>query len=83
MAIPLEKDLQPFQISEFEPLSDWARNLFTAYRSLGAKVLRWEKRTSERRAELANRFRNKKRLEEGTRVGYRDPRQRRAGGRTP
>ena len=32
LAIPLEKELQPFQVAEFEPLSEWARGLFRTYR---------------------------------------------------
>jgi hypothetical protein len=83
LAIPLEKELQPFQVAEFEPLTDWARNLFRTYKELRAKVIRWEAEASEHRAALANRFRNRKQLQEGMRVGYRDPRQRKAGGRTP
>ena len=83
LAIQLEKELQPFQVSEFGPISDWARNLFRTYRTLRGNVIRWEAEASEHRASLANRFRNKKQLQEGMRVGYRDPRQRKAGGRTP
>jgi hypothetical protein len=31
-ALKLEKDLQPFQVCEFEPVTDYARNLFAGYR---------------------------------------------------
>ena len=38
---------------------------------------------SEKRAELANRFRKSKKIVPGVEVVFRDPRHRKAGGRTP
>ena len=83
LALPLEKELQPFQVGEFEPVTEYAANIFRTYREIKAKVLKHYKESSEKRAELANRFRNSRHIEPGTRVVYRDPRQKAAGGRTP
>ena len=38
MALPLERELQPFQVLDFEPISDYAKNVFRAYREIKAKV---------------------------------------------
>ena len=83
MALPLEKELQPFQVLEFEPITEYAKNVFRAYREIKARVLKHYAKSSEKRAELANRFRKSRHIEPGARVVYRDPRQRAAGGRTP
>jgi len=37
LATPLEKDLQPFQVLDFEPISDYARELFVEYRQIREK----------------------------------------------
>ena len=74
LAMPLERELQPFQVLDFEPVSEYARNLFRAYRDMRAKVSGWYAATSEKRAELANRWRRAKQLEVGDKVVYRDPR---------
>jgi hypothetical protein len=81
-AIPLEKELQPFQVLDFEPVTEHAKNLFKTYREIRAKVLGWYAATSEKRAELANRFRRNKTVEVGQKVVYRDPRAKAVGGRT-
>ena len=39
VASPLERELQPFQVQEFEPVEDYVRNLFRNYRELKVKVL--------------------------------------------
>ena len=39
LATPLEKDLSPFQIAEFEPVSEYIRKVFRTYRELKVKVL--------------------------------------------
>ena len=83
LAIPLEKDLMPFQVLDFEPISEYAKSLFKRYRELRALVLEKQAAASQKRADLANRFRRSRRLEEGDMVVYRDPRARSAGGRTP
>ena len=74
LATPLERELQPFQVCEFEPLSDYVRNLFRNYREIRVRVLGWLKAASEKRADLANRFRKSKPLRPGMQVVLRDPR---------
>jgi len=82
-ALPIAKELQPFQVLDFEPVSEYAKDLFAQYRTLKAKVVGWYAETSEKRATLANRFRREKVVVEGDRVVYRDPRAKAVGGRTP
>ena len=57
VALPLSKELAPFVVEDFEPVSDYAKSLFRSYREVRAKVIGWYAGTSETRAELANRFR--------------------------
>ena len=83
LSTPLERELQPFQIQEFEPVSDYIRKIFKAYRELKVKALTFLQDKSKQRAELANRFRRNKTVRAGDRVLLKDPRQQRAGGRTP
>ena len=49
VAFPLEKDLQPSQVAEFEPLSEWAGALFQGYRELRAGVQRRPQEASDKR----------------------------------
>ena len=79
LSLPLQRELQPFQVNEFEPLEDYVRNCFRTYRELKVKVLTHLQSKSLERAELANRFRRAKGIEVGDRVLIRDQRQRRAG----
>ena len=51
----------------------YAKRLFTAYREVRVKVLGWYAAASQKRAELANRFRKAKIVELGDRVVYKDP----------
>ena len=81
LALPLEKELMPFQALSFEPISEHAKNLFKTYRELRAVVIKHYADASEQRAKLANRFRRSRTLEPGMKVVYRDPRA--TGGRTP
>ncbi|CAE7034866.1 pol, partial [Symbiodinium sp. CCMP2456] len=83
MAIPLERDLEPFTVLEWEPISEYAARLFRRYRELRAKVLDHRAEESAKRASLVNRFRVSKQLCAGDVVVLRDPRTARAGGRTP
>ena len=83
LASPLERELQPFQVNEFEPLSEYASKLFRTYRDIRTKVVGWLHNSSVKRADLANRFRKEKKIVPGMEVVLRDPRQRKAGGRTP
>ena len=41
LATPLEKELQPFAVNEFEPLSEYAKTLFRNYRQIRTRVLGW------------------------------------------
>ena len=68
LATPLERELQPFQVNEFEPLSDYVNKLFQNYREIRVRVLGWLKQASEKRAELANRFRQSKTIQSGMEV---------------
>ena len=83
MATPLDKELQPFSVNQFEPISDYLKTLFRNYREIRVRVLGWLKDSSAKRADLANRFRRFKNIRPGDEVVVRDPRQRKAGGRTP
>ena len=47
LAMPLEKELQAFEVLSFEPMTDYARNLFRQYREVRAKVLEWRAVASE------------------------------------
>ena len=38
LSTPLERDLQPFQVQEFEPLDDYLHSLFKTYRELKVNV---------------------------------------------
>ncbi len=57
VASPLEKEMQPFHVEEFEPVSEHARNLFRTYKEIRARVVAWLASTFKQRADLANRFR--------------------------
>ena len=82
MHTPLARELLPFRVGELEPLSDYASRLFQSYREIRQHVLTFLFATKEKRAQLANRFRHAKPIVEGMRVTLRDPRHRKAGGRT-
>jgi len=79
----LERDLQPFQVMDFEPISEWATQLFTQYKQVRELVIRHMASSSYDRAQLANRFHKAKEFRKGDRVAFRDPRARAFGGRTP
>ena len=68
LATPLDKELQPFAPAQFEPLSDYVRELFKNYREVRVRVLAWLAQTSQKRAELANRFRRNKTIRKGDEV---------------
>ena len=53
MAIPLERDLEPFTVLEWEPLSEYAARLFRRCRELRAKVLNHRAEESAKRASHA------------------------------
>ena len=54
---PLNKELQPFAVNQFEPLSDYIQMFFKNHKEIRVRVLGWLKESSAKRAELANRFR--------------------------
>ena len=83
LGAPLEHDLEPFDVLDFEPLSDHVRNIFAQYKQIRNIVLEHSRKSSSKRAALANRFRRDRKIVKGMRVVYRDPRVRAAGGRTP
>ena len=82
-ASPLERDLQPFRVPEFEPASEYIGKLFANYRLLRTQIAQHLHSAAERRQELANRHRPSKEIKEHQKVVLRDPRQRKAGGRAP
>ena len=47
LATPLEKELQPFQVMDFEPVTDWAKEVFKKYREIRERVIQWYAQTSE------------------------------------
>ena len=68
MSTALERELQPFQVQEFEPLEDYVRELFQNYGLIKTKVLTHLQSKSLERAELANRFRQSKTFQAGDRA---------------
>ena len=72
MATPLDKELQPFMVNQFEPISDYLKTLFRNYREIRVRVLGWLKDSSAKRADLANRFRRLKNIQPGDEVVVRD-----------
>ena len=68
---------------QFEPVSDYVKTIFSNYREIKARVYSRLRETSAKRAQLANRSRRGKKVQVGDEVVFRDPRQRKAGGRTP
>ena len=81
LASPLERALQPFTVSEMEPISEYVSKLYSNYRDIWVKVTSHMKDAAQKRADLANRYRKGKDISEGQRVLLRDPRLRKAGGR--
>ena len=83
LASPLERELQPFTVAAHEPVDAYVSALFKQYREIRVRVIAWMRAKSEKRADLANRFRKSKTVQPGAQVVLRDPRARKAGGRTP
>ena len=81
LATPLEKELRPFCVSQFEPVDEFLKELFKRYRYIRTSVRGWLKEASAKRAAQANKTRFSKTLQVGDEVVVRDPRQRKAGGR--
>ena len=83
MASPLAKELQPFQVKQFEPITEYCRKLFEQYREVRVTVLGYLRDTSGKRAELPTHSRKHKIITPGMKIMLRGPSQRRAGGRGP
>ena len=83
LSTPLEKELQPFTVNQFEPVSEYIRKLFANSKQIRVRVLGWLREASEKRANLQNRFRRNNSVQPGDEVVVRDQHQRKAGGRTP
>ena len=53
LSVPLGKELRPLQLTEYELVTEYAKEAFKAYAELRTKVTGWYAATSEKRAELA------------------------------
>ena len=80
LATPLERELHNLEAYEFEPISEYARTLFRSYRDLKVRIAGWQSAASEKKADLANRYRKSKEVKVGDRVLYKDPRRKAAVG---
>ena len=80
-ALPLEKELKPFVVGDFENTTEYSKQLFKQYRDIRTKVRSWQAKASEQSAARANRHRRPKELVKGKMVVYKDPRVKAAGGR--
>ena len=66
--------MQPFQVLDFEQISEYAKKLFQEYKAIRHKVISRYGEMSEKRAALANRFRKAREIKPGMQVVHRDPR---------
>ena len=80
LAVPLGKELRPFQVGDFENLTEYAKNLFRSYEDIRGKIRALQARASAGRADKANKFRRPREPVNGKLVAYRDPGQSRLGG---
>ena len=63
LATPLEKELRPFVVSQFEPVDEFLKELFRRYRYIRTVVRGYLKDTSAKRAAQANKTRFSKTLQ--------------------
>ena len=77
------RDLQPFQIQEYEPVTEWAARLFREYREVRTRVLTHMAGQSQRRADAINRHRKNMSLSVGDLVAIKDKHKRKSGGGVP
>ena len=56
LASPSERALQPFTVSEMEPISEYVSKLYSNYRDIWVKVTSHMKDAAQKRADLANRY---------------------------
>ena len=80
VAAPLAQEILPFDSLEFEPVTEYVRNLFKEYIAIRNTVVEHYEKASASRAKAANRFRKHATMEKDMKVVYRDPRSRAAGG---
>ena len=83
MKTPLERELHGVQMSESEPMQEKIRQTFNVYGQVRTQVLELKRQQAMQRADLSNRRRVGKRVQEGDYVLVRDNRPHRTGGRTP
>ena len=79
VAAPLAQEILPFDLSEFEPVTDYVRTLFKEYIAIRDTVVEHYEKASATRAKTANLFRKQVTMEKEMKVVYRDPRSRAAG----
>ena len=79
---PLSRELTAFEVGELEPVSEYVSRIFKSYREIKQHVLNHLFAKKEKRAQLANRCRYPKPIEPGVIVVLRDPKHKKAGGRT-
>jgi hypothetical protein len=79
-ASPLEQELMPFEVLDFEPMTEYVQLVFAEYTKIREHILEHYQQTSAKRAHHANRFRKHRHIEQGMRVVYRDPARDRLGG---
>ena len=80
LAVPLGKELRPFQVGDLENLTEYAKNLFRSYKEIRGKLRAAQALASAGRADKANKFRRPRELVNGKLVAYRDPPAIAAGG---
>ena len=68
LGAPLEHDLEPFEVMDFEPLSDHVRSIFAQYKQIRNIVLEHYRKSSSKRAALANRFRRDRTIVKGMKL---------------
>ena len=57
VALPLERELRPFQVGSHEKLEDYTRSLLKQYREIKDVVRTWQAKASGESARRNNRFR--------------------------
>ena len=55
LSAPLDKELLAFVVNQFEPISEYTRQLISNYKQIRIRVLGWLRDPSEKRANLSNR----------------------------
>ena len=79
---PLLRELTAFEVGELEPVSEYVKRIFASYKDIKQHVLNHLFAEKEKRALNANKHRYAKPFVEGDVVVLRDPKHKKAGGRT-